>query len=70
MAPFDHYEQRKCCNGPLEKLKWMLKTHSAPSEVLPGARMHHCRSSSRRQISGPQPPVHLALLSDLRAKCV
>lgn len=66
MAPFDGYEQRKCCNGPLEKLKWMLKTHSAPSEVLPSActHAHHCRSPRRRQIS-LQTAVSCALSSDV-----
>jgi len=33
VAPFEHYGQRKCCNGPLESLKWMLEMHSAPSET-------------------------------------
>lgn len=33
IAPLGEYSQRKCCNGPLNKLKWMLKTHSAPTET-------------------------------------
>ena len=33
VPPFDAYEARKCCGGPLEGLEWLLKQQSAPSET-------------------------------------
>jgi 4-aminobutyrate aminotransferase len=33
IPPFDDYSQRRCCNGPLESLQWMLKQSSAPEDT-------------------------------------
>jgi 4-aminobutyrate aminotransferase len=33
VPPFDSYESRTCCGGPLEGLEWLLKQQSAPSET-------------------------------------
>lgn len=30
---FEDYNTRKCCNGPLEAVKWMLKQSSAPEDT-------------------------------------
>lgn len=32
-APFQPYAARRCCNDPLESLRWLLKQQVAPSEV-------------------------------------
>ena len=33
IPPFANYEDRRCCNGPLEGLKMLLKQSSAPEET-------------------------------------
>ena len=50
VPPFDAYEARQCCNGPLEGLEWLLKQQSAPqvgSKEMPSSSMYdtgtpHC----------------------------
>lgn len=33
IPPFGDYNARKCCNGPLEAVKWLLKQQSAPQDT-------------------------------------
>ena len=33
IPPFDAYDARRCCNGPLEAMEWLLKQQTAPSET-------------------------------------
>lgn len=33
IPPYDAYSARRCCNGPLEAMEWLLKQQTAPSET-------------------------------------
>lgn len=33
IPPFDDYNARKCCNAPLDAMKWLLKQSSAPEDT-------------------------------------
>ena len=33
IPPFEDYNARQCCNGPLEAVTWMLKQSSAPADT-------------------------------------
>ena len=33
IAPYNPYSARRCCNGPLEAMEWLLKQQTAPSET-------------------------------------
>ena len=33
IAPFDEFEARRCCRGPHDALKWMLKMQTAPEDT-------------------------------------
>ena len=33
IPPFDEYEARRCCRGPHDALKWMLKMQTAPEDT-------------------------------------
>ena len=33
IPPYNAYTDRRCCNGPLEAVEWLLKQQTAPSET-------------------------------------
>ena len=33
IPPFDEYEARRCCRGPHDAFKWMLKMQTAPEDT-------------------------------------
>ena len=33
IPPFEDYNARQCCNGPLEAVTWLLKQSSAPADT-------------------------------------
>lgn len=33
IAPFDEFEARRCCRGPHDAFKWMLKMQTAPEDT-------------------------------------
>jgi len=40
IPPFEHYDKRKCCGGPQDGLKWMLKMQVRLRSLLPSAQLN------------------------------
>jgi len=55
IPPFEHYDKRKCCGGPQDGLKWMLKMqarcirHLLKHRLLANSYLSSCHLLARAQ---------------------